>query len=45
MFQQLRMTVSRAWAAWFNRPAVAPLSRSEKKRRRKQLIRKRGIRL
>jgi hypothetical protein len=45
MFHQLRTSVSRVWAAWFTRPAPATLTRSEKKRRRKELIRKRGARL
>ena len=45
MFHHLRRTVSRVWSSWFSRQPAAPLTRSEKKRRRKELIRQRGVRL
>ena len=45
MFNQFRSTVSRKLASWFGRGPVAPLTRAQKKQRRKDLPRRRGGRV
>ena len=45
MFNQFRTSVSRKLASWFGRGPAAPLTRAQKKQRRKEISRLRGGRL
>ena len=45
MFNQFRTSVSRKLASWFGRAPAAPLTRAQKKQRRKELVRRRGSRV
>jgi hypothetical protein len=45
MFSQFRSSVSRKLASWFGRAPAAPLTRAQKKQRRKEVTRRRGNRI
>jgi hypothetical protein len=45
MFNSFRTSVSRKIASWLGRTPAAPLTRAQKKQRRKEVMRRRGGRV